>query len=112
MLRRFLSSKIHRATVTATDLEYEGSLGLDEALMEAAGMAPGEMVLVFNVNTGARFETYIIPRPRGSRDVMLNGAAARLGEVGDRIIVITFCLSEEPITARVITLDAENNIVL
>jgi aspartate 1-decarboxylase len=110
MLRRFLIGKIHRAAITETQLGYEGSIGLDEELMEAAGLLPGEMVHVFNINNGHRFETYTIPMPRGSREVVLNGAAARLGEVGDRIIVLAYALAEEPPEVKRIELD-ENNVI-
>ena len=111
MLRRFLSSKIHRATVTETLLDYEGSLGLDEDLMDAVGLLAGEMVYVFNVDNGSRLETYIIPLPRGSKAVTLNGAAARLGAVGDRVIVVAYVLAEEPPAPRKIELDENNDVV-
>jgi aspartate 1-decarboxylase len=111
MLKRFLTSKIHRATITARALEYEGSLGLDEDLMDAANLQAGEMALVFNVNNGNRFETYVIPEKRGSRAVALYGAAARLGELGDRVIILAYGLAEKPAAARVIELDESNEIV-
>jgi len=111
MLRRFLISKIHRAAVTAVALDYEGSLALDEELMEDAGMLAGEMVYVFNVSNGQRFETYLIPAARGSKTVALNGAAARLGAVGDRVIVITYGLAERAPRPRIIRLDEGNNVV-
>jgi aspartate 1-decarboxylase len=111
MLRRFLSGKIHRATVTETKLDYEGSLGLDENLMEAAGLLAGEMVHVFNVDNGQRFETYVIPMPRGSKAVILYGAAARLGAVGDRVIILAYALAEKPPTPRKIELDENNDLL-
>lgn len=111
MLRRFLIVKIHQATVTATELTYEGSLGIDEDLMDAVGLLAGEMVHVFNVNNGHRFETYTIPLTRGSKDVTLNGAAARLGQVGDRLIVLAYGLAEEPPAPRVLELDENNGVV-
>jgi len=83
-------SKIHRATVTEAELYYEGSLTLDTALMDAAEMLPYEKVQIVNVNNGERFETYIIPGKRNSGIVCLNGPAARLGAVGDEIIIITY----------------------
>ncbi len=89
MFRLMLRSKIHRATVTEADLGYEGSLTLDEALMEAAGMVPYEQVNVSNLNNGERFETYVIPGRRGSGVVCLNGPTARKGAVGDKVII--FC---------------------
>ncbi len=111
MLRRFLITKIHQATVTETKLAYEGSLGLDEDLMDAAGLLADEMIHVFNVNNGRRFETYTIPLPRGSKAVQLNGAAARLGQVGDRLIILAYGLAEEPPTPRKLELDEKNDVV-
>ncbi len=90
-----LKSKIHRAIVTAVDLNYEGSLALDEALLRAANIAPGEQVHVFNVANGQRWITYAIPAPEGSGSVLLNGAAARLGLPGDPLIVAAFALVDE-----------------
>lgn len=83
-------SKIHRAVVTEAELYYEGSLTLDTALMDAAEMLPYEKVQIVNVNNGERFETYLIPGKRDSGIVCLNGPAARLGAVGDEIIIITY----------------------
>jgi aspartate 1-decarboxylase len=85
-----LRAKIHRAEITDANLFYEGSLTLDEDLMDAAGLLEYEKVHVVNVNNGARLETYIIKGQRGSREVCLNGAAARLGHRGDKVIVITY----------------------
>ena len=90
-----LKSKLHQACVTHADLHYEGSLGIDIELMEAVGLYPNEKVMVTNVNNGARLETYAIPEPFGSRRIVLNGAAARHGTVGDRIIIMSFCWLEE-----------------
>ena len=78
MLVKMMKGKIHRATVTGADLNYEGSIGIDEGLLEAAGLLPGESVHIWNVNTGARLETYTIVAERGSGEIRLNGAAARL----------------------------------
>jgi len=89
LFRIMLRSKIHRATVTEAELEYEGSLTLDEDLMDAAGMAAYEQVNVSNLNNGERFMTYVIPGARGSGIVCLNGPTARKGAVGDKVIV--FC---------------------
>ncbi|GAB1431189.1 aspartate 1-decarboxylase [Ignavibacteria bacterium] len=83
-------SKIHRATLTETDLRYEGSITIDEDLMEAADLLRYEKVLVVNNNNGDRFETYVIPGERGSGDICLNGAAARKGQIGDQVIIISF----------------------
>ncbi len=90
MTRMMLKSKIHRATVTATELHYEGSIAIDEVLLEKADIIPGEQVQVLNLETGSRFITYAIWAKRGSGTIMLNGPAARLGSVGDRVIIITY----------------------
>lgn len=90
MYRTMLKSKIHRATVTAADLHYEGSLTIDAQLMELAQILPYEMVYVYNVNNGERFETYAIPGEPGSGVICLNGAAARKGAPGDLLIIATF----------------------
>ncbi len=92
MFRTMLKSKIHRATVTEADLNYVGSITLDEALMEAADILENEKVQIVNNNNGARFETYVIKGSRGSGTVCLNGAAARLVQPGDRIIIISYVM--------------------
>jgi len=88
MLRQMLGSKIHRAPVTGAHLEYEGSLTIDQDLMEAAGILPYEAIICSNVNNGERFMTYAIPGRRGSGDIALNGPTARKGAVGDQIIIL------------------------
>lgn len=90
-----LKAKIHRARITNADLYYEGSLTVDEALLEAAGILPYEKVHVVNVNNGNRFETYIIKGERGSGVIGLNGAAARLGYIGDEVIIIAYAYFSE-----------------
>ena len=90
MTRQMLRSKIHRATVTQTELLYEGSLTLDGDLMDAAGLAPYERIEVYNVPRGTRFATYVIPGPRGGGDCCVNGAAAHLAEVGDEVIICCY----------------------
>jgi aspartate 1-decarboxylase len=95
MKRFMLKSKIHRARITGTELHYEGSLSLDVSLMETAQLIPYEKIEVYNVNTGGRFSTYVIPAPRYSGEVRLNGAAARLGAVGDIIIIASYGLFDE-----------------
>src|SRR5690606_30772467 len=92
MLVQYLKSKIHMAQVTSADLEYEGSLLIDADLMDAAGIQPYERILVSNCANGSRFETYAIDGPRGSGVIGLNGATARLGAPGDKIIIMSFCL--------------------
>lgn len=95
MRRRLMKSKIHRATITAADLHYEGSLTLDTELMAAADLVEYEEIQVVNVNNAQRFTTYVIPGPAGSGVVQLNGAAARLGMVGDLVILIAYGDIEE-----------------
>jgi aspartate 1-decarboxylase len=90
MQRHMLKSKIHRATVTACDLHYAGSVTIDSGLMESADLLPGELVHVLDVDNGARFETYVIEGERGAGDMCLNGAAARLVQPGDRVIVVSY----------------------
>ena len=95
MQRTMCKSKIHRATVTGADLNYVGSITIDPVLMEAADLLEFEQVHVVNVNNGARFETYVIPGVRGEGEICLNGAAARLAHVGDRVIVISYAQYDE-----------------
>lgn len=90
MRRTMLKSKVHRVTVTEACLHYEGSFTLDEALMEAADLVPYERIEIYNINNGERFATYVIPGPRGHGDACINGAAARLGDKGDLIIVASY----------------------
>ncbi|MDA0950939.1 MAG: aspartate 1-decarboxylase [Bacteroidetes bacterium] len=92
MLIEVLKSKIHRVTVTGADLNYLGSITVDEDLLDAAQIVPGEKVQVVNNNNGERLETYAIPGPRGSGEITLNGAAARKVAIGDILIVITYAL--------------------
>ena len=95
MQRIMLKSKIHGATVTEARLDYEGSLTIDKALMDAADIAPFEMVKVYNISNGERFDTYVIPGRRNSGTIGLNGAAARKGNMGDLIIVATYIIFDE-----------------
>lgn len=90
MLRQVLLSKLHRGTVIECDLNYNGSVKIDEALLEASGMQEFERVEIFNINNGARFSTYIIKGERGSGMIGINGAAARLAQVGDKVIIINY----------------------
>lgn len=92
MLHTVLKSKIHHAIVTQADLNYVGSCTIDEDLLEASNMTVNEQVHVLNINNGERFVTYIIPGKRGSGIICLNGACARLAQVGDKIIIITYAL--------------------
>jgi aspartate 1-decarboxylase len=112
--RVMLRAKLHRATVTEADLHYEGSCGIDEALLEAADMKPFEKIELYNVNNGERFSTYIITAPRGSGAISLNGAAARKAHVGDLLIICTYApMTEGQIadhTPRVVLLGEGNRI--
>ncbi len=115
MLRLMLRSKIHRATVTDANLEYEGSLTVDPILLEAAGMLPYEQVRVSNLNNGERFETYLIPGKRGSGDMCLNGPTARKGAKGDKIIVFCYEYYNEQelktFKPNIVQVDERNGIV-
>jgi aspartate 1-decarboxylase len=115
MRRTFFKSKIHRATVTHADLEYEGSVTIDEDLMEAAGVWEYEAVHVWNISRGTRLQTYAIKGERGSGVVCINGAAAHLNKPGDMVILATFAELEES-EARaheptVVLVDRQNKIV-
>ncbi len=90
MLLTMMKSKIHRATLTMTDLHYEGSIAIDRDLLDAANILPFEQVDVWNITNGARLTTYALEGERGSKEFMLNGAAARLAEPGDQVIITTF----------------------
>lgn len=110
-----LKSKIHRATLTGTELDYEGSIAIDRTLLEAAGMLPGEQVHVLNVNNGSRLVTYIIEAAADSGTVLLNGPAARLGAPGDLVVIITYCtISDDEIAGYrpvVVKVDAHNRLL-
>jgi aspartate 1-decarboxylase len=114
MSRLMLRAKLHRATVTEADLHYEGSCGIDAALLEAADMREFEKIELYNVNNGERFSTYIIPAPPGSGAISLNGAAARKAHVGDLLIICTYApMSEEEARShkpRVVLLGEGNRI--
>lgn len=115
MQLKVLKSKLHMASVSGSDLTYHGSLTIDPDLMEAVGILPYESVLVSNVATGDRAETYAIPGIRGAGQIEMNGAMARLGAVGDRVIVMAFAFLEpsevEGHQPRVVALDTRNQIV-
>ena len=115
MLRQMLTGKIHRATVTGTHLEYEGSIAIDRKLIEAAGFLPGELVHILNVTNGSRIETYVIEAKAGSGIISLTGAAARRGQTGDLIIILTYAMCDDEearrIKPRVVAVDKRNRIV-
>ena len=108
-------SKIHRATVTEACLEYEGSITVDPVLLEAADIRPYEMVQVLNINNGERFETYAIPGKKDAGEICLNGAAARLGVPGDKVIIISTCVVPEAetqgFTPKIVFVNEKNQIV-
>ena len=115
MQRTMLKSKIHRATVTGLELDYEGSIAIDPNLLEAADILPGEQVHVLDLQNGERFVTYAILGKRGSGQMMLNGPAARLAYKGDTIIVVAYAAVEDAearkFKATVVKVDARNRIV-
>lgn len=112
MYRMMMKSKIHRATVTEANLNYIGSITIDEDLMETADLLENEKVQIVNNNNGARLETYVIPGPRGSGVICLNGAAARLVQPGDNVIIISYAqMSAEELRSHkptVVFVDANN----
>ncbi|EAX47234.1 aspartate 1-decarboxylase [Thermosinus carboxydivorans Nor1] len=115
MFRTLFKSKLHRATVTEACLNYVGSITIDEDLMDAADILINEKVQVVNINNGARFETYVIAGERGSGTICLNGAAARLVQPGDKVIIITYAMMDDTAARTfrptVVFLDEANRIV-
>jgi aspartate 1-decarboxylase len=114
MLRLMLKSKVHRATVTEADLDYEGSLTLDQELMDAADLREFEGISVYNVTNGSRFETYVINGRRGSGTICINGAAAHLAGPGDLVIIASYTWLEEKEVLtrqpRIVLVDGKNRI--
>ena len=114
MLVEFLKSKIHRATVTDANLEYEGSISIDRALMDAANIKVNEKVHVLNLNNGERFETYVIEDERGSGTICVNGAAARLVQTNDLVIIVSYGFVNHEAANKhkpaVVNVDAKNKI--
>jgi aspartate 1-decarboxylase len=107
-LRILCKSKIHHATITGADINYIGSIGIDEGLMRLTGLVEGEQVAVWNVSNGQRIETYALPLPEGSGQVVVNGAAARHFQPGDRVIIVAFCVTDETIVPQMIMVDERN----
>jgi len=110
-MRWVMRSKIHKATVTQADLDYIGSITIDETLMELTGLIEGEKVLVVSNTSGSRLETYVIKGPKGSGTITMNGAAAHLIKAGEEIIIIGFELAEGPLEPKAILVDADNRFV-
>lgn len=115
MLLNMFKAKIHRATVTQADLNYVGSITIDSTLLEKSGILPGEKVQIVNNNNGARLETYVIEGQRDSGIICLNGAAARLVQPGDKVIIIAYCMVDakeaRDLEPNVLILDEENRII-
>ncbi|WJH37538.1 aspartate 1-decarboxylase [Paenibacillus aurantius] len=115
MFRTMMKGKLHRATVTEANLNYVGSITIDEDLIDLVDMYPNEKVQIVNNNNGARLETYIIPGPRGSGVVCLNGAAARLVQPGDQVIIISYAMMTDEEARhhqpKVAILDGQNKVV-
>lgn len=108
-MRWVMRSKIHMATVTEANPEYVGSITIDSNLIEQVGLWPNEKVLVASKTTGARLETYVIPGPRGSGDICMNGPAAHIIEEGEQVVIMGFELADKPITPKVVLVDADNH---
>jgi len=112
MERFILKSKIHGATLTGTELDYEGSITIDQSLLEKADILPGEQVHVLNINNGQRFITYTIAAPKDSGTILLNGPAARLGTAGDKVIIISYCQvpaeKAKELEVKIVIVDNEN----
>ncbi|HEY5118284.1 MAG TPA: aspartate 1-decarboxylase [Anaerolineales bacterium] len=114
MKRTLLRSKIHRATVTDANVDYEGSITIDSDLMKAAGLVEYELVQIADVDNGTRLETYVMTGPAGSGVIRMNGAAARVVSVGDKIIIMAYGQAEEPLPAdwkpEIVMVDEKNKI--
>jgi aspartate 1-decarboxylase len=110
-LRDMCKSKIHRAVVTGADLHYVGSVGIDQDLLDRTDIIPGEKVAIWNINNGSRIDTYAISLPRGSGQIVINGAAARHFQPGDTVIIVAFCLTDEPVVPKMIAVDGQNRFV-
>lgn len=108
-MRSVLRGKIHRAVVTQADPDYVGSIIIDQALLDDADIWPGERVLISDVNNGARFETYAVSGKAGSGVICVNGAAARLVRVGDKVIIMAFELTDHLIEPRIVLVDEQNH---
>ena len=115
MLRCMLRAKIHMATVTESNLAYEGSITIDETILKATGILPYEQVMISNMNNGERFETYVIVGKAGSGEICLNGPTARKGAVGDKVIIFSYVYLEDAklhnFLPKIIKLDAKNKIL-
>lgn len=115
MLRMMCKSKISRAKITKKELHYSGSIGIDKALLEASNILPNEKVQVLNLNNGSRFETYVVEEGKASGTIALYGPAAYLGEIGEKVIIICYCMVEEKETRsvkpKVISVTEDNKLI-
>lgn len=109
-LLTILKSKIHGAYVTEANVDYVGSVEIDRDLIDASGLVIGELVHIWDVDNAARLETYVIEAPRGSKRIAINGAAAKRVEVGHKVIIASFVLTDEPITPQIVVVNRENEI--
>ena len=111
MVREVLKSKLHRAMITGSDVDYEGSIEIPTDLMEAADLWAGEKVLVASITTGNRLETYVLAGKPGTGHILINGGAAHLIKAGERVAIMAFALSETPVVSKNLLLDETNRIV-
>lgn len=111
MLRQMLKSKIHRASITRADIEYEGSIEIPGDLMDEVGLIEGEKVLVASVTSGNRLETYVQRGEEGTKTIIMNGGAAHLIKKGERVTIMAFGLSEGPVVAKRIVMNEHNDII-
>ena len=115
MLRTMMKSKIHNATVTESNLKYEGSITIDLNLLKASDILPGEKVHIVNLNNGSRIETYVFEGKANSGVICMNGAAARHAQVGDKVIIISYCLLDSKeasgLKQKIVIVDEKNRII-
>ena len=111
MFREVLKSKLHRAMITGSDVDYEGSIEIPTDLMAAADLWAGEKVLVASITTGARLETYVLAGKPGTGHILINGGAAHLIKAGERVAIMAFALSEAPVASKNLLLDEKNHII-
>ncbi len=114
-LRKICRAKIHKATITKKDLDYQGSIGIDGELLRASGILPNEMVLVLNYRNAQRFETYVIEEERNSGIIALYGPAAKLGEIGDRVTILSYAFLDEDEAGeskmKIVNVDENNRLI-
>jgi aspartate 1-decarboxylase len=111
MQREVLKSKLHKAVITGSDVDYEGSIEIPTDLMEVVDLWPGEKVLVASITSGQRLETYVLPGKPGTGEIMINGGAAHLIKAGEVVAIMAFCLSDQPVASKNVLLDEKNRVV-